>query len=280
MSGVDEQATEAAPEAAPAAEPAEAEVAAPAETPKRSWQERIDDVLERNTKAQDSRPEPEPEPEDDAEPDQKVAWDDVITKQPADVQKLMRQLRAESTRRFQEASTLRKQAEAEKAALFDSPMFQQLQQMASQDANIDPFDPKSVDAYIEKKVAERLQSVLQPVHQAHRQAEATQRYEQFMDTHPDLKSDKQLRHAVAGELRNNEAMTLEQAYLVVRGRGALQQQKKSQARQVAERRAARAAALKVSAPPSRANARGKVDTEGRNAWDIYQALQRLQKPGQ
>ena len=65
MSEVDEQATEAAP-ATETTETAEVEVAAPAETPTRSWQERIDDVLERNTKAQDSRPAPAPEPEDDA----------------------------------------------------------------------------------------------------------------------------------------------------------------------------------------------------------------------
>jgi len=70
---------------------------------------------------------------------------------------------------------------------------------------------------------------------------------------------------------------LEQAYLVVRGRTALADQRKSDARRKAERRAAKAAALQVSAPPSRANARGKVDAKGLSAWEIYQRLDRLQK---
>ena len=276
MSEVDEQAAAPAEQAeTEAADTPEAEAATEA-TPSKSWQERIDEVLERNSKAEpvDVPEEPEDEPGD--EPDQKVAWDDVIAKQPADVQKLMRQLRAESTRRFQEASRLTKQAEAERSALFDSPMFQQLQAMASSDAQMDPFDPKSVDSFIEKKVAERLQAVLQPVQHAHRKAEAQNRYDQFMSAHPDLQSDTALRHEVAAELKNNESMTLEQAYLVVRGRSALAEQRKTTARRKAERRAAKAAALQVSAPPSRANAKGQVDAKGLSAWDIYQRLNRLQ----
>lgn len=281
MSEVDEQA--AAPAEAPETEAPEAPEAESTtestteSTPSKSWQERIDEVLERNSKAEPEEPPADLVDEPDTEPDKKVAWDDVIASQPPDVQKLMRQLRAESTRRFQEASRLTKQAEAERAALFDSPMFQQLQAMASSDAQMDPFDPKSVDAFIDKKVAERLQAVLQPVQHAHRKAEAQNRYDQFMSQHPDLQSNTTLRHEVAAELRNNESMTLEQAYLVVRGRTALAEQRKSDARRKAERRAAKAAALQVSAPPSRANARGKVDAEGLSAWEIYQRLDRLQK---
>tara|TARA_R100000655_G_scaffold15059_2_gene33548 strand:+ start:3206 stop:4057 length:852 start_codon:yes stop_codon:yes gene_type:complete len=281
MSEVDEQAAapeQAAEEVEASAPEASAEESATTEeAPQKSWQERIDEVLERNSKAQADQTAEAEEELLEEQPEKKVAWDDVIAKQPSDVQQLMRQLRAESTRKFQEASRLTKQAEAERAALFDSPMFQKLQTMASTDAQIDPFDPKSIDSFIEKKVAERLQAVLQPAQAAHRKAEAQHRYEQFMSSHPDLQSNRGLQHQVAAELRNNESMTLEQAYLVVRGRSALQDQRKSDERRAAERRAAKAAALKVSAPPSRVSVKGRVEAEGLSAWEIYQRLDRLQK---
>ena len=273
---------EAAPQTTASLEQAPAPEAAPAEAPpsKPSWSERLDAVLEQNT----SREAPEPEAaeadeEEVAADEEKVSWDEVIQDQPPHVQKLMRQLRAESTRRFQEASELRKQAQADRDALFSSDTYKQLQQMAEgageQELNL--LDPASVDAFIERKVAARLKSVLQPVRQAHQSSIAQQRYEQFMQENPQLQSDAELRTEVANELRANKSLSLQHAYYTVLGRRSQAAERTRAARRTAERRAAKAAALTVSAPPSRSSSTPSPALAGKSGADIYAALKRLRE---
>ena len=273
---------EAATQTTASLEQAPAPEAAPAEAPpsKPSWSERLDAVLEQNT----SREAPEPEAaeadeEEVAADEEKVSWDAVIQDQPPHVQKLMRQLRAESTRRFQEASELRKQAQADRDALFSSDTYKQLQQMAEgageQELNL--LDPASVDAFIERKVAARLKSVLQPVRQAHQSSIAQQRYEQFMQENPQLQSDAELRTEVANELRANKSLSLQHAYYTVLGRRSQAAERTRAARRTAERRAAKAAALTVSAPPSRSSSTPSPDLAGKSGADIYAALKRLRE---
>ena len=273
---------EAATQTTASLEQAPAPEAAPAEAPpsKPSWSERLDAVLEQNT----SREAPEPEAaeadeEEVAADEEKVSWDEVIQDQPPHVQKLMRQLRAESTRRFQEASELRKQAQADRDALFSSDTYKQLQQMAEgageQELNL--LDPASVDAFIERKVAARLKSVLQPVRQAHQSSIAQQRYEQFMQENPQLQSDAELRTQVANELRANKSLSLQHAYYTVLGRRSQAAERTRAARRTAERRAAKAAALTVSAPPSRSSSTPSPDLAGKSGADIYAALKRLRE---
>ena len=258
---------EAATQTTASLEQAPAPEAAPAEAPpsKPSWSERLDAVLEQNT----SREAPEPEAaeadeEEVAADEEKVSWDEVIQDQPPHVQKLMRQLRAESTRRFQEASELRKQAQADRDALFSSDTYKQLQQMAEgageQELNL--LDPASVDAFIERKVAARLKSVLQPVRQAHQSSIAQQRYEQFMQENPQLQSDAELRTEVANELRANKSLSLQHAYYTVLGRRSQAAERTRAARRTAERRAAKAAPLTVSAPPIRSSSTPSQDLAG------------------
>jgi hypothetical protein len=262
-----------APEA-PAQEVAEQAPAEPASSePSADWREQIDTMLAKKQAEQDAADaEAELAKEGEAAEQPRVSWDDVISRQEPDVQQLMKQLRAESTRRFQDAADLKRQAEAERAALFDSPLFKQLQDVASQDAEVDPFDPKSFETYIEKKVAERLQSVLQPVKQAHQQAQAQQGYQAFMQENPDLQSDPGLRKDVATLLRTNESMSLEHAYHVVKGQRAVQAERETAQRRARERRAAKAAALRVTAAPTRGTAPPKADLTGKSAHEIYNLL--------
>ena len=262
---------------APEAAPTETTEAAPA---KQSWSERLDEVFEKNTarEAPEAEEVAEPEEVDDGK-EEKVSWDEVIQDQPGHVQKLMRQLRAESTRRFQEASELRKQAQADRDALFSSETFKQLQKLSSSepDGELNMLDPKSVDAFIDKKVAERLQSVLQPVQQAHQTSLAKQKYSEFMDSNPQLKTDTDLRNEVANELRGNKSLSLQHAYLAVLGRRSQQAGRVRDARRAAERRAAKAAALQVSAPPSRSSSPPSPDLAGKSGADIYAVLKRLRE---
>ena len=273
---------EAATQTTASLEQAPAPEAAPAEAPpsKPSWSERLDAVLEQNTSTEAPEPEAaEADEEEGAADEEKVSWDEVIQDQPPHVQKLMRQLRAESTRRFQEASELRKQAQADRDALFSSDTYKQLQQMAEgageQELNL--LDPASVDAFIERKVAARLKSVLQPVRQAHQSSIAQQRYEQFMQENPQLQSDAELRTEVANELRANKSLSLQHAYYTVLGRRSQAAERTRAARRTAERRAAKAAALTVAAPPSRSSSTPSPDLAGKSGADIYAALKRLRE---
>ena len=245
------------------------------------WSARLDEALKANSSRQEAKtveePEPEDAPEEPASPEEKVSWDEVISTQPPDVQRLMKQLRAESTRRFQEGAELKRQAQADRDALFNSDTFKQLRDMAGQEGEVDVFDPKSLDAFIERKVAQRLESVLAPVQKAHQSSIAQQKYEQYMSDHPELKTDTALRAAVASELRSNSALSLDQAHLIVRGRRAQTNARQQEGRRKAERRAARAAALKVSAPPSRGGSQSSPDLAGKSGADIYAALLRLRQ---
>lgn len=268
----EEVATAEAPEAP---EQASTEPAAEATSsePSTNWREQVDTLLAQKQAERDAvEAEAQVTEEADADEQPRVSWDDVISRQEPDVQQLMKQLRAESTRRFQDAADLKRQAEAERAALFDSPLFKQLQDVASSDAEIDPFNPKSFETYIEKKVAERLQSVLQPVRQAHQQAQAQQGYQAFMQENPDLQSDPVLRKEVATLLRTNETMSLENAYHVVKGQRAIKAERETAQRRARERRAAKAAALRVTAAPTRGTAPPKSDLTGKSAHEIYNLL--------
>lgn len=254
---------------APAPEEASAEANAPAE---KSWGERLDEVLQRTVDNKE-----EPEQEEELPSNETVSWDEAMRTATPEQAQLMRQLRAESTRRFQEAAELRKQAQADRDALFSSDTFKRLQEMASTDGDVDMLDPKSIDAFIDRKVAQRLQEVLRPVQQAHHTSVVQQRYNEFMQANPELTSNTQLRSEVAAELRANENLSLEQAFYIVQGRGAQAKAKAAASRRAAERRAAKAAALQVSAAPSRASGVSAPDLAGKSGADIYAALMRLQQ---
>lgn len=262
------------------AAPPEAAPADASPAPTKSWSEKLDAVLGKNTAREQAAPEPVVEKDEPVDADEpKVSWDEVIQDQPAHVQKLMKQLRGESTRRFQEASELKRQAQADRDALFSSDTFKQLQALAENAGGeeLNMLDPKSVDSFIDRKVAERLKKVLQPVQQAHQSSIAKQRYAEFMRENPTLQTDAGLRTEVANELRANPSLSLQHAHLAVLGRRSKASARAADARRTAERRAARAAALQVSAPPSRTSSTPSPDLAGKSGADIYAALRRLQE---
>jgi len=242
--------------------------------PSKTWRERIDEVLAKNTPAD---PPPEPEPSGDGK---KVSWDQAFSEASSDTQQLMRQLRAESTRRFQEAAEMKREAQADKAAIFDSPFYKGLQEVASSNPNVDLLDPDSVKTYIDTLVRQGLHQALEPARQAHQSNIAQTKYTDFLESNPELKTNEAVRTQVAAMLRSDKSMKLESAYYIVKGRQARQSELSTDARRAAERRAARAAAVKVSTPPSRAQARRRpVIKEGARSFDIYETLRRARDEG-
>ncbi len=128
-----------------------------------------------------------------------------------------------------------------------------------------------MEAYINGLVAQKLQSVLQPLAEEQAKQASMRKLNDFMDEHPELRTDEELRKEVATLLQQNESMTLQQGYWIVQGKKskanekllAQQQQKKKEInKQVADRIGA-GRKSGVTAPPN---------SEKMNAADIYNYL--------
>lgn len=198
------------------------------------------------------------------------SWQSVLENAPENVQRAMASLRADYTRKTQALATERKEVARQQQALTDSEAYQKIQEMATADAELDPFEPESFNNYINKVVAERLSSILEPMRQEQMQFQAQTKLESFMQEHPELKTDKEIRKEVHSTLSDNEHLDLEAAYWIVQGRRAKAQQKKQQAQITRTKKAARSAGLTVGSGRKSGPTIPKDDRMG--AWDIYEHL--------
>jgi hypothetical protein len=239
--------------------------------PMTSWEAEIEAVLATAERRDTTKETPPAEPEglNDGE-----SWDAIYKNSPPDVQRAMAQVRKDYTKKTQDLARQRKELEAQSAALLSSPAYQKIQALAaaSGEATFDPFDPASFDKFIEQKVAARLADVLEPVRQEHVSTQAKAKYENFVDSHPDLKTDDGVRNEVAALLRQNASMNLEDAYFTVKGRKAVEREREEAARNASMRRAARAAALNVQGGSKLAGGAVRPDVANKSAWEIYETL--------
>jgi hypothetical protein len=135
----------------------------------------------------------------------------------------------------------------------------------------DPFDPKSFEAYVNRTVAQRLQAVLQPMYEEQMKTQSQRKVNDFMDEHPELRTDEEMRRQVYDMLKTEEQMTLEQGYWIVKGKMAQKSQEDEDRKARQKRDMSRQAADRVgngrrngmTAPPSASNM---------SAADIYNYL--------
>jgi hypothetical protein len=212
-----------------------------------------------------------------------LSWEQALAEAPPHVQTLMKNMRADYTRKTQEVASERKALTAEREALLKSGTLDKLRAKAAEDTGeFNPFDDASVAARIEQEVARRLHDALAPLEQEHKQAQARQEYQTFLEKNPDLKTDPEVRRDVYDALKKNPALDLESAYFAVKGRRLSSVEAQREARKQAEREAARAAALTATASGKRAGT-PTIDTdavaprkpgERMDAWAVYQELKR------
>jgi hypothetical protein len=212
-----------------------------------------------------------------------LSWDQALAEAPAHIQTLMKNMRADYTRKTQEVAAERKNLAAEREALLKSGTLDKLRAAAEADpGELNPFDEASVAARIEREVARRLHEALAPIEQEHKQAQAKQEYTSFLEKNPDLKSDPEVRKEVYEALKKNPGLDLESAYYAVKGRKLSSVEAQREARKHAEREAARAAALtatasgkRVGTPTINADALPeRKPGERLDAWSVYQELKR------
>ena len=182
-----------------------------------------------------------------------LSWDDAIGQVPPDIAKLMKNMRADYTRKTQELADQRREFVREREALMKGA--ETLKEVEVPD--YDPFNEASINARIEAEVTRRLQEVLAPMQQEYETMAAEDSYNNFLQAHPDFKEDQALRSEVQHLLEGNEALDLETAYWAARGKAAKLQREKDATRKKAERSARKQAAMKGTAAPRRASVGGQ-----------------------
>ena len=212
-----------------------------------------------------------------------MSWDQALAEAPAHIQTLMKNMRADYTRKTQEVAAERKTLAADREALLKSGTLEKLKAKADADlGEFNVFDEGSIQARIEQEVARRLHEALAPIEQEHKQAQAKQEYHSFLDKNPDLKADPEVRKEVFEALKKNPGLDLESAYYAVKGKRATTVEAQREARKHAEKEAARAAALtatgsgkRVGTPTLNADALPeRKPGERLDAWSVYQELKR------
>ena len=212
------------------------------------------------------------------------SWSDIYNRQDPEVQRAMQSLRKDYTHKTQEISKQRKEAKSEmdkalqlQKSLYESDAYKGLQELSEESGEeFDPFDPDSFKKYVEKAVAQRLKSVLEPMYEEQQKVQTRAKLNQFMDDHPELKSDDGFKAEVKGVLIKDKNLTLEQAYWIVHGKQSKSARDKQKSNDQNKIKAARAAGLHIgngrkrglTAPP---------ETKGMKAADIYDYLLSQQK---
>lgn len=205
------------------------------------------------------------------------SWQSVYESMPEPVQRAMKSLRADYTRKTQEIAKERRKLEDLQSNLTNNDAYQQLQKLAQQttDGELDPFNPQSFQSYIDTMVAQRLQAILEPMAQQQLKVQSQRKLESFMDDHPELRTDNDLRTEVRETLLKNESMTLEDAYWVVRGKRSKQQEQQQHEYEQQQKLARKQVADRISSG-QRTGFTAPADKQ-LSATDIYEYLLKQKK---
>ena len=183
-------------------------------------------------------------------PHKGINYQQVISELPEEAQKLVANLRADYQRKTSNLSEQRRAIEATRAdleaqrkALLDSDFFQDITATADKElGEFNPYDDKSFEDRIQKEVAQRMKSMLEPMRQQQELQNQKIRLQQFKSEHPDLED---IKTDVAKVLMDNKHMNLEQAYWQVKGRILSDKMKTQEAELSSYKKVAREAGLKV-----------------------------------
>ena len=191
---------------------------------------------------------------DDGKPrTRNLSWDDAITQVPPDIRSLMKNMRADYTRKTQELAEQRRDFVREREALMKGTA-------TLKDVEVpeyDPFNEQTVNARIEAEVSRRLREALAPMQEEYQTMQAEDSYNTFLSAHPDFKEDNGLRSEVQHLLEANQGLDLETAYWAAKGKQAKLERESERTKRSAERRARKEAAMKGTAAPRRAAVGGK-----------------------
>ena len=233
-----------------------------------AYEKRQARLARERAEAKAAEPPPEPQGLLDGE-----SWDSVYGAQPPEVQRAMAEGRRAFTRKTQELSAERRKIEAQNKAVMASGLMDSLSADAGRaPEDFDPFNAEHIQQLIEAKVAARLQSVLEPLHQESKRHEAAARYQGFKEKHPDLVENADIKKGVYSALQADPSLKLEAAYWMVKGRMLSEAKDDQAARALVRRRAVKQAALITDKGRRPGRQVLSPDLKDKSAFEIYQAL--------
>jgi hypothetical protein len=246
---------------------------------KDDYDKRIDALLSKHNAEKNNEPAPTPEGLREGE-----SWDTLYDQADENSQRAMQQLRADYTRKTQELAEQRKDLQSQsqhiesmKLSLEDNAAYKAIQEASKADTGeFDPYDTESFQKYVNKIVAERLESVLQPMAEQQMKASAKAKVQGFMSQHSDLQTDELLKAEVRQTLIGNESLSLQDAYWIVKGRRSHSVSERNQMQQLAFQKAAKASGLKIGVGQNKGTTIPKGATSMKAA-DLYQHLLKQQK---
>ena len=185
---------------------------------------------------------------------------------------LMKGMHADYTRKTQELAQLRKELQAERAALLSVR-----KELPDDMPQYDPWDEASVMARVERAAQERINQMTEAVQREYEARQAEQAYQGFLEEHPEFQTDTELRTEVQQMLEANSALDLETAYWAARGRRSKAQAAEAAERKRAERAAKRQAAQAIGVPRRGATApkASRADIRKMSAADLYRMAQQM-----
>lgn len=183
-------------------------------------------------------------------PHKGINYKQVVSELPEEAQKLVANLRADYQRKTSNLSEQRKameatraELEAQRRALLESDFYRDVNEAADKElGEFNPYDDRSFEERIQKEVAQRMKSMLEPMRQQHELQQQKIRLQQFKSEHPDIED---IKTDVAKVLMDNKHMNLEQAYWQVKGRILSDKMKTQEAELSSYKKVAREAGLKV-----------------------------------
>lgn len=196
-----------------------------------------------------------------------IDYNRVIKSLPDDAQKLLSNLRADYTRKTQELSEQRKQLEAMRGSLTNSEFNTQIDEVANAETvKLDPYDDDSFNKRIEQEVARRLQEMMKPIRVEQEMTQRRNQLEKFKADNPDLMD---YRDDIAGLLKSNESLSLQDAYHIIKGRKTNERLAELEAENKARKEKMREAGLKIST-----GTRGsEKPPKGLKGYEIYKWLE-------
>ena len=196
-----------------------------------------------------------------------IDYKKVVSSLPEDAQKLMANLRADYTRKTQELSAQRKEVESLQQSLMNSEFNKTIDTLAGAETiELDPYDTQSFETRIQQEVARRMQEMMKPIRQEQELNTKRQALESFKSDNPDLMEYK---NDIVPLLQSNDALSLQDAYYIVKGKAQNEQLRKLQEENTARKDKMRETGLKINAGTQG----GTKPPKGLKGYEIYKWLQ-------
>jgi hypothetical protein len=176
-------------------------------------------------------------------------------------------LRADYTRKTQELAEQRKSLEAMRNSLSNQEFNTKIDSVANAETvKLDPYDDNSFNARIEQEVARRLQEMMKPIRMEQELTNKRAQLDKFKSENPDLMD---YREDIASLLKSNQALSLQDAYHIVKGRKTQDRLKELEAENMQRKEKMREAGLKIST-----GTRGSdKPPKGLKGYEVYKWLE-------